>query len=297
MTQGVGLAALSLATEYRTGETDPVEQFYQPCLLLACEYKRAVGFFRSSVFLIVGPSTVEFARRGGHIRLICSPALVDEDAQSIEAGYEARQKALEHSLSEEIDQLLASETTAYRTRVLATLIAIGTLDIRLALRPAALGLYHEKLGLFRDAQGQCVSFLGSANETWAGWHQRGNYEAIEVFCSWRGGAEAERVARHEAYFERLWEGIVPGIEIVCFPEAARRRLIAASLGSFSAVDVEFIKPHPKKRSTLPYQSDAIEAWKRAGRRGIFEHATGSGKTFTALLIIQEHISAGYLLNK
>lgn len=82
MTQGLGLASLDLATEYRTGEIDPVEDFYRPCLNQACEYKRAVGFFRSSVFLIVGSDTVEFARRGGHIRLICSPALVNEDALS-----------------------------------------------------------------------------------------------------------------------------------------------------------------------------------------------------------------------
>lgn len=292
MDQLEGLAALDFFTEYRTGEIDPVGGFYRPCLLNAVDYKRAVGFFRSSIYLIVGPATVEFVRRGGKIRLICSPALTMEDVESIEAGYEARAEQVEKRIEVEIDRLLASENTTYRTRVLATLIAVGALDIRLALRPKAYGLYHEKIGIFRDANGNKVSFLGSANETWNGWHNRGNHEAIEVFCDWRGNPEAERVERHDRYFERLWEGNVAGIEIIAFPEAAKQRLSTISLGELDDVDMGALGEKTLKRSALPHQTDAINAWKSAGCRGVFEHATGSGKTFTALLAIREHITKG-----
>lgn len=288
----MGLGGLDFSTEYRTGEIDPVAGFYRPCLLNACEYKRAVGYFRSSIYLIVGSATVEFARRGGKIRLICSPSLTLEDIESIEAGYEARGSNIEKIMEAEIDRLLASENTTYRTRVLATLITVGALDIRLAIRPEAHGIYHEKIGIFRDAYGNMVSFLGSANETWNGWHNRGNHEAIEVFCGWRGGAEAERVSRHNKYFERLWEGTVAGVEIVTFPEAAKQRLEMASLGEIDDVDTSALSESPSKRSALPHQSAAIEAWKAAGCRGVFEHATGSGKTFTALLAVRDHISKG-----
>lgn len=287
-----GLPGLALLTEYRTGEVDPVSGFYRPCLLNANEYKRAVGFFRSSIYLIVGSATIEFARRGGKIRLICSPSLTREDVESIEAGYEAREARVDEMIEREIDRLLASEATAYRTRVLATLIAVGALDIRLAVRPEAFGLYHEKIGVFVDSNGNRVSFLGSANETWNGWHFRGNHEAIEVFCEWRGGAEAERVRRHNDYFERLWRGSVNGVEVVAFPEAARRRLAAVRLNSVDDVDTAILEDDKARRTPLPHQTRAIATWKAAGRRGIFEHATGSGKTFTALLAIREHVQQG-----
>lgn len=294
-----GLAALPLAPQYRTGQVDPILDFYSPCLLNAVSYDRAVGFFRSSVYLIVGPDTVEFARRGGKIRLICSPALDAQDAKSIEESYDAREDGSESRLEEQIEQLFASEESAYRTRILATLIEAGCMDIRLAIRPKAFGLYHEKIGIFHDDLGQQVSFIGSANETWNGWHARGNFESIEVFCSWKGALEAERVERHRDYFERLWENRVPEIEIVPFPDATKRKLIQHALaGGLSEADPRLLdlpdvmETPIKKREPLPHQLSAIEKWKAQGSRGVFEHATGSGKTFTALLAVKEHNDKG-----
>ncbi|PVY76116.1 superfamily II DNA or RNA helicase [Cupriavidus alkaliphilus] len=295
MTGETGLSALNLADQYRTGESDPVAAFYRPCLLNSCEYGRAVGYFRSSVYLVIGPATVEFARRGGMIRLICSPDLDGFDADTISEGYEARRARLEKALSDEIDGLLAGDDTAYRLRVLSTLVAFGALDIRLALRPSAKGIYHEKIGIFKDLFGSTVSFLGSANETWNGWHFAGNHEAMEVFRSWKGQGEADRVARHEAYFERLWNGLVPGVEVVPFPEAARRRLVSSALASTQEVEFQRIGERvnqPRRRTPLPHQTAALEAWRAASRRGILEHATGSGKTFTAITAIKEHLDTG-----
>ena len=57
------LAALDLDTEYRSLKDDPVGSFYVRCLREASTYDRAVGYFRSTVFLVVGPAVIEFARR------------------------------------------------------------------------------------------------------------------------------------------------------------------------------------------------------------------------------------------
>ncbi len=297
MTVAQGLASLGIGTAYRTGETDPVEGFYRPCLREAVQYSRAAGYFRSSVFLIVGRDMVEFAKRGGKTRLVCSPSITDEDSAGIERGYDQREADSGGALASEIDRLLADETTHYRTRVLATLIAVGALDLRIAVRQRGGGIYHEKLGVFGDAFGNRVSFLGSANETWQAWHELGNHEAIEVFCGWAGGSDAARVARHETYFERLWNGMVSGVGVIEFPEAARRRLVSAALEDLDDVDMDSLtereRAGPSKgRNPLPHQSAAIAAWKAVGMRGVFEHATGSGKTFTALLAVMEHTALG-----
>jgi hypothetical protein len=95
---------------------------------------------------------------------------------------------------------MASEETAFNTRLLATLVSLGALEIKVAVRADRKGLYHEKIGIFLDGIGNSVSFKGSANETWSGWHMQGNFESVEVFCSWRGGLEAERVRNHTAHF-------------------------------------------------------------------------------------------------
>lgn len=296
MPPSTGLRTIKLLTDYRTGETDPVTRFYRPCLDKANDYRRAVGYFRSSVFLIIGEDVINFAKRGGRIRLICSPSIEEEDLFSIETGYALRSNTVSDALCFEIDRLLADETTHYRTRVLATLIAVGALDIQVAVRSSNQGIYHEKIGIFGDDYGNRVSFIGSANETWKGWHERGNLEAIEVFCNWVGSSDAERCQKHEAYFERLWSGRVSDVDVISFPEAAKRRLTAAAMTNLEEVDMEEIggvDSHINNgRKPLKHQSKAIADWKAAGCRGVFEHATGSGKTFTALLAAREHVEKG-----
>lgn len=290
-----GLPSLKLETEYRTGDGDPARDFYRPCLSVATAYDRAAGYFRSSVFLVVGRSLVEFAKRGGKTRLVCSPSILEADAEGIGRGYDLR-AAVAESLASEIDRLLADETTHYRTRVLATLIAVGAMDVKVAFRTTGDGIYHEKLGVFRDGLGHRVSFLGSANETWKAWHERGNHEAIEVFCDWLGGSDAKRVEKHARYFERLWSGDAPGVETIEFPEAAKRRIVSTALDDLKEADMDALEEEADERrvgrTALPHQAAAIEAWKAAGRRGVFEHATGSGKTFTALLAVREQAGLG-----
>jgi superfamily II DNA or RNA helicase len=287
-----GLATFDIKTQYRTATHDLVAHFYGPCLSRAIVYKRAVGFFRSTIFLLVGAATVAFARHGGQIRLICSPALAQEDLTSINEGYAAREQMVADTIVHEIEYLLANDATAYRTQILATLVATRSMDIKLAVRPSSFGLYHEKIGIFHDTFGNRVSFIGSANETWSGWHQRGNLESIEVFCTWRGAREAERVEGHDAYFEQLWNGLIPDVEIVSLPAVATRLLCQASLGGLDAVEIESIDESPPRRTPLPHQVDALRAWCRQGRRGVLEHATGSGKTFTALLAVKDHVTRG-----
>ncbi|MGN6641363.1 MAG: DEAD/DEAH box helicase family protein [Verrucomicrobiota bacterium] len=271
---------------------DPLNRFYIPCLREAAKYRRAVGYFRSSVFVVIGPAIVEFARRGGKIELICSPDLDESDVEQIENGYRLRSASVATSLIQQFDALLADDRTAYAARVLASLIAVGSLEIKLAERRDGKGIYHEKIGVFTDVRGNAVSFKGSTNETWKGWHSSGNFESIEVFCSWRGGLEKKRVERHADHFESLWSENDPHVTVLPVPEEFRvhvRRFAAKRL-------IELDDNSPASTATtrvpLPHQLTAIEGWNENGRRGIFEHATGSGKTFTAIIALRQHLETG-----
>ena len=288
----VDLSVLDLKTEYRSLKEDPVRDFYRPCLLNADNYRRAVGFFRSTVYNVIGPSIIEFTRRGGRTELICSPELSEEDIDSIAFGYARKSEVIQNALIQQIEMLLASESTAFNTRVLATLIAVGALNIKVAVRADRKGLYHEKLGVFSDGVGNTVSFKGSANETWSAWDFRGNIESIEVFCSWRGGLEEQRVKKHMAHFDALWAEEDSDIEVFSFPTKAVAHLKRAAFRELDAVDAKNIRASGKRRTPLPHQDAAVKAWLSQGSRGIFEHATGSGKTFTAMMAMRQHIKAG-----
>ena len=216
----------------------------------------------------------------------------EEDIDSIALGYARKSKIVEDNLIQQIEELLASHETAFNTRVLATLISVGALDIKVAVRADKKGLYHEKIGVFSDGLGNTVSFKGSTNETWRGWHIQGNFESIEVFCSWRGGLETERVEKHKTHFDALWSERDSDIEVFSFPTAAARHLKKAAFKDLDAVDRKNISIPDRRRKPLPHQAAAVNGWLSSGGRGIFEHATGSGKTYTALMAIQQHIKKG-----
>src|SRR5207253_77118 len=91
--------------------------------------------------------------------------------------------------------------------------------------PSHPGIFHDKVGIFRDPSNDGLSFVGSANETLSAWDPRVNHEGFEVFRSWTGEGDASRVERHINYFERLWTGTHPGISTLDLPEAAKRRLL------------------------------------------------------------------------
>ncbi len=73
------LRDLSLQPSYRSGRDVLLDDFYVPCLQEAVSYDRAVGYFSSTLYHVVALAFSDFVRRGGHMRLICSPALTPED--------------------------------------------------------------------------------------------------------------------------------------------------------------------------------------------------------------------------
>ncbi|MBR3585416.1 MAG: DNA repair protein, partial [Oscillospiraceae bacterium] len=87
---------------------------------------------------------------------------------------------------------------------LATLIASGTMEIKVAFTPPnkITGMYHEKIGLIYDTTGNMVAFTGSMNETINAFHN--NYESIVVFNS-LVEEDKQRVRDLEHDFDSLWE--------------------------------------------------------------------------------------------
>ena len=131
----MALSKIPILEEYRTGDQDLLESFYKPCLEEATSYDRAVGYFRSTVFLLIGESLLEFAKRGGKMRLVCSPALTEEDYEAIRSGFRNRDNAIAEALLRDLDALLGDDVLRANTEALATLIALDVIRLKIAFRP------------------------------------------------------------------------------------------------------------------------------------------------------------------
>lgn len=304
------LRDLDFKQAYHKPEDDIATEFYLPSLAKARHYDRAVGYFSSAVYVLAWPSLREFVANGGTIRLICSPVLSEADSNALYEGYSARAEAKQSELmTGEFRRLLSTPGMVKPARVLASLVALGVVDFQIAWVSSNAGaksrrLFHDKLGIFRDEVDDIVAFKGSMNETWAGLSLDGNLESVDVFLSWAGEREHERVRKEVEYFERLWNGIYPGVETRPLPEVARNELISAAdtegwedLVDEICVEItageRWATANPKDiRIPRPHQVAALDVWEERGRRGILKHATGSGKTFTALCAIGDSISRG-----
>ena len=299
------LAALRLKKAYHKPEDDIAADFYLPAISVAKHYDRAVGFFSSSIYLLAWKSLKQFVANGGRMRLICSPVLSDDDNDAVRNGYSARAEAMAADrIREEFDRLLASPALMKPAVVLASLVAANVIDFKLAWIGESAGgrsrrLFHDKVGLLSDDKNRVV-FKGSMNETWPGLSLDGNLESVDVFVSWEGERERERIEEEVSYFERLWDNKWPGVTVVPLPESARNQIISVGDAARWSEYVDEISlemqeaagwspeaSRPGGRLPRSHQLQALESWSRAGRRGILEHATGSGKTFTALCAIND----------
>lgn len=301
----MSLSDVQLKTGYRKGLDDIATDFYMPCMSQAVAYDRAVGFFNSAIYVISWPTLRDFVARGAKMRLVCSPVLAPNDVEAIGDGYSARLEAANATrLREQIQAMLATPYLNKPTKILASLVAIGVIEFRVAFMQKVPGherIFHEKLGLFRDDSDNVVVFKGSMNETWAGLSADGNLESIDVFVSWEHAREAQRVTQEKAYFEDLWKGDFNGVKVRPFPEIALDELISAAdvknwpdLLDEVCREIEAAKRYVNSvgggRTLRAHQSFALQEWEKRGRRGILEHATGSGKTFTALCAIREALT-------
>lgn len=287
----VSLPDVAWLPRYSTSRNDLIAQFYDRALERSVAYDRAVGYFRSSFFSLTGQSIAGFALRGGKIRLACSPELTEEDLRALQVGMSVRD-VVDSAAVREWKAILAFPQARRTAELLGALTAIRALDVRFITRGEGAGIFHDKVGVFTDSLSNSVSFSGSINESWRAWHPLGNHESFEVFLSWR--EELPRVEAHRAYFESLWHGNEPGLHV------------ESDLSGFSSSVLELAADDPEEILTIrarssrdverpalfDFQNNAIQCWEQRNHRGILRHATGTGKTVTAIEAVRRWVAPG-----
>lgn len=284
---------IDILRSYKTNKNDVVKEFYLPVLKQSILYKRAVGFFSSTALIELSTGISGLVKNGGKIKFIVSPLLSKEDIEAISKGYESKAIVTDALLRELHEPLNKSDEE--RLGWLSKLIATGVLEIKVAFTPPqkSTGMYHEKIGVIYDTEGNKIAFTGSMNETINAFHN--NFESIVVFNS-LNEMDYQRVIDLEEDFDSLWAGREDNITVIEFPNVIKERLVPYeksfndnSISNIEKEDLCELSPIQKGIPTIPhgvslheYQLDAINEWSNNNYCGIFDMATGTGKTYTGL---------------
>ncbi|WP_135665725.1 DEAD/DEAH box helicase [Halorhabdus rudnickae] len=192
-------------SEFRTNRT-LMETFYRPFLNRVIRYDRLAGYLslRSLAHALEGIDSV--LETDGTVRVIAGA-----DLQKREKG------AMFPDADEPLEPWVESQLT-----IIATLLDRGDLQIKVGDPKGGDGLFHPKLGIGVDREGNKISFEGSINETLSAWQY--NYERFKVHRSWTRG-EAKYVEEDVSTFNALWNGFHPSVDVFELDEAARQDLI------------------------------------------------------------------------
>lgn len=281
---------LTILKHYTTYKNNIVKEFYTPVLKQAVLYQRSVGFFSSTALIELTKGITGLVKNGGKIQFIVSPYLSPEDIEAINKGYE-KKAIVEKALLREVKEP-ENYFQEERLNLLAHLIENGTLELKVAFTPPskATGMYHEKVGIIQDSDGNRIVFTGSLNETINAFYN--NYESIVVFSSWEESKEyAEEMQKD---FDLLWNGEDKDLEIIEFPDVVKDRIKIRKkqIVNYNIDEEERVEEKEETKRGNPkipagfvlreYQIDAINSWRDHGYRGVFDMATGTGKTYTGL---------------
>lgn len=284
---------LTLKSLYFPPEDKIVQTFFIPVLGETKKYDRSAGYFTSSSLVEISVGLCNFITNGGKIRIITSPKLDIDDIEAIRKGYE---------ISEIIGNAMISNfempddpRSLDRLSLLSDLVAAGIMEFRIAVMknldeyPNA--MFHAKFGIMYHKEGDVIAFSGSMNESANG--MGGNWDHIKV------DKDKTDIEEYQYRFERIWNGEDPYVLTLKLPDVALDLIKSLhNNNSTRDLDKELLEKYDNKKESVyfkspewlklrSYQNIAIDKWFEQNCSGIFDMATGTGKTKTALCALEK----------
>lgn len=266
-----------------TSEDNLIEELYLPCLKWAERFDRGVGFFTTGWISYNIEGMSDFASRGGKIRLITSPILSNDDTDAIvnsENNDTDAYKKFEIALLDNV-KTLEKEMKEDILNAFSWMLYDGIIDMKFAIPCKRLeeGDFHDKFGIFYNEE-QALSFSGSINDSKHGFQ---NYESIKVFKTWSG--TREYVEADINRFEKIWGCKDKNLKIYTIPKAVKEQIFQLRTSK---------RPYKRGQSEFNrwiHQDKAVECFMEK-EHGILAMATGTGKTITAIKIMNRLFEEG-----
>lgn len=266
-----------------TSEDNLIEELYLPCLKWAERFDRGVGFFTTGWISYNIKGMSDFASRGGKIRLVTSPILSNDDTDAIinsEKDDTDAYKKFEIALLDNV-RTLEKEMKEDVLNAFSWMLYDGIIDMKFAIPCKRLeeGDFHDKFGIFYNGE-EALSFSGSINDSKHGFQ---NYESIKVFKTWSG--TREYVEADILRFEKIWGCKDKNLKIYTIPNAVKEQIFQLRTSK---------RPYKREQRELNkwiHQDKAVECLMEK-EHGILAMATGTGKTITAIKIMDRLFEEG-----
>lgn len=248
------------------------QTFLKKRLRDAKSYKRIAGYFRSSIFELVGEEIVNIP----NVQIVCNS---DLEITDIAVSKSAREIALKEHWNEmpaEVETLLYRE----RYRQLYQLLSSGRVEIRVV--PKDLIFLHGKAGVIELENGQKTCFLGSVNETKSAFSN--NYEIL-----WED-TSPEGVAWVEEEFDALWKQSFP------LPDAIIEEVKRVSQRieiSFREADEKELPGAIFAESPIYRGGEQLQPWQRSFVTLFMQHRKAYGQ---ARLLLADEVGVGKTLS-
>ena len=286
---------LELKPSYDSDEDNVLLDFYIPVLSRAKKYNRLAGYFSSSILVLASEGIAPFISNQGSMKLIVGAVLSENDVNSITEGLKTPQQIVSDNIIQDLEQIKNTLVTDH-LKALSWMVSQGYLEIKIAIpldsnnlpissNIIQKGIFHQKVGILEDHDGNSLSFSGSINETANGWVN--NVEEFKVFREWVAG-ERPHFKSDQNKFIKYYDSRAKNTLIFSIPEAVKNKLIQYAPKEWDRNTLEqyygSLEPIQsfEKKNLWPHQKKAIDAWVKNDHKGILAMATGSGKTFTAL---------------
>lgn len=237
----------------------------------ASKYFRIAGYFRSSIFELVGEEIAQIPE----VKIICNSELDLADFQTATR----RNTALKEHWNEvdvEAEAILKKE----RYRILDKLLQSGNVEIRVVPRERL--FLHGKAGSIHYTDGSRKSFIGSVNESKSAFAH--NYELV-----WQDDDE-ESADWVEREFWALWSDGVPLPEAILaeINRVANRREVMVEVLKPSEVPAAAMAEAPIYRG-----GEQLQPWQRSFVTMFLEHRETYGK---ARLLLADEVGVGKTLS-
>lgn len=292
----INLENLKLKIEYDSESDHIAEEFYGPCLANCTKYWRSSGFFSSSLFDVVGSYLKDFLDNGGIMRLITNIEFNKIDFEAINKATNS-----EKIVEGKIQQIIEEEFTPPLNKgsmIMTKLLQLGRLEIKIVAKPEGQrGIFHEKTSIFFNEDYK-IATQGSMND--GEYALDLNAESFAVYRMEFGGVAEKRINKIYNRFNEYWAGGHGRYSTFSWPDALTKNLIkireqtesGSYLGSIiskkkftgdprfdehqnKAINL-FLEPLGPTKSEQPMPADG---------KGILCMATGTGKTWTAIKLI------------
>jgi len=238
----------------------------------AKSYRRIAGYFRSSIFELVGEEIAGIP----DVRIVCNS---DLDAADIAISKHARETALKERWNEpsaEVEALLHRD----RYRKLYDLLTSGRIQIRVV--PKDRVFLHGKAGVIEAADGTKTSFLGSINETKNAFTS--NYEILWEDTSQQG------ILWVEEEFEALWADAHPLPDAIV--EEIKRVADRVEI-RFEDVETKDMPAAALAESPIYRGGEQLQPWQRAFTTMFLQHRETYGK---ARMLLADEVGVGKTLS-